>query len=283
MDKYKKYVMPNDIRIYRQKGYVQPPHTHGFIEFVYIISGKYVHMVDGEEYPVTKGNLVIINYNQTHSFHSDGKSEHYNILIKPEFVNEQIKNRYDVFALLDVSGFEDFKNLIDRGNCVVKFSTEERKKFESTMFLLETELNNKDSGYQITTRSCVNLILAMIFRKMSQPAFTTGEIVNKAMLEYIKEHCGEKLTIESLCSNGHYNVSYFSRMFKKYTGITFTEYLKQSRIERACTLLLNTDDKIDDICTKSGYSDKTKFFKHFRECTHKTPLKYRKSQNEILF
>lgn len=276
MSSVRKYTMPDAVQIQRQKGFASPPHTHDFIEFVYIIKGSFVHTVDGNEYPLTKGSLVIINYNQTHSFYGDENSEHYNILMKPEFADEQIKSKDDIFALLDVSGFEDFKKLINRGKSVVKFSLEERKHFESIMLLLEKELENKDCGYRATTRSCINLILAMIFRKMSQPDFISDEIVNESLLTYIKEHCNEKLTLGSLSRGKHYNTSYFSRVFKKYTGMPFTEYLKRARIETACELLLNTDSKIDDVCFRVGYSDKTKFFKDFRNFTHTTPLKFRK-------
>lgn len=283
MSTYKKYVMDKNLRAYRQKGYVQPPHLHDFIEFVYITSGKFTHTVDGVEYPVTKGNLVIINYNQTHNFNGDTSSEQFNILLKPEFIDEQIKNRDDVFALLEVSGYQGFKDLIDRGKSVIKFSVDERKRFESIMFILEKELENNDSGYEISASSCINLLLTMIFRKLSQPSYASGEIINNYILRYIKEHCDEKLTIESFSSMGHYNPSYYSRAFKKYTGLTFTDYLKQVRMEKACDLLLNSNYKIDDIYSKVGYSDKTKFFKDFRKYTSTTPLKYRKGKNQILF
>lgn len=276
---YKKYMMDGNIRIYRQQGYKQPPHLHDFIEFVYIIQGKFVHTVDNMQYPVTKGDLVVINYNQTHSFYSDCNSEHYNILIKPEFINEKIKKQDDVFALLDLSEYGDFKNLIDKKNPVIRFSKEEQKRVEAIIYLLEGEFKNIDCGHQVIIHSCINLLLAIIFRKMSQPKFVSTEIINKAMLEYIREHCGEKLTIKTLCLKGYYDVSYFSRMFKKYTGVTFTEYLKHIRIERACEMLLTTNDKINDIYTKVGYSDKTKFFKDFKDYTQTTPLKYRNSQN----
>lgn len=282
MGTYKKYVMDNNIRVYRQKGYQQPPHLHDFIEFVYIINGKSVHIVDGVEYAVSKGDLVLINYNQTHSFNSDEKSEHFNILIKPEFIDMQIKNRDDVFAILDISAYEEFKNLIDRGKSVIHFSVEERKRFESIIFLIEEELENKSSGHLTAAHSCINLVLTMIFRKMSEKSFYSENIIDNEMLHYIRENCNKKLTIEMFSSKGHYNPSYFSRAFKKHTGTTFTEYLKQARINRSCELLLNTDMKIDDIYTEVGYSNKTMFFKDFRKHTSTTPLKYRKGKNQIL-
>ena len=53
-------------------------------------------------------------------------------------------------------------------------------------------------------------------------------------------------------------------------------------MEKACDLLLNSNDKIDDIYSKVGYSDKTRFFKDFRKYTSTTPLKFRKGKNQIL-
>ncbi len=276
---YNKYMMDGNIRIYRQLGYEEPLHLHDFMEFVYIIRGKYVHTVDNIQYPVTKGDLVVINYNQTHGFYSDCNSEHYNILIKPEFISEKIEKHDDVFALLELTEYGDFKNLIDKQNPVISFSKEEQKKVETIIGLLESEFEKTDFGQRVVTHSCVNLLLAMIFRKMSHPKPVSNEIINKETLDYIKEHCGEKITLKTLCRQGHYDVSYFSRMFKKYTGVTFTKYLKDIRIECACDLLKSTDDKVNDIYIKVGYSDKTKFFKDFKSYTNTTPLKYRNSQN----
>ena len=56
----------------------------------------------------------------------------------------------------------------------------------------------------------------------------------------------------------------------------FTEYLKKVRLERAAQLLTVTGLTVQDICYEVGYSDKTKFFRHFREQYGETPLVYRK-------
>ena len=278
MSQCKKYFMEDDIWVYTQNGYNQEKHLHDFIELVYVSNGKGVHKIDKTTYPVKKGNLIIINYNQTHSFNCDDSYKHYSILIKPEFINEKIKKSEDVFSILDISGYDDFKNLIDKENCVISFSTEETKRVESTLKLLKLELDNKNLGYNITSRACISLLLTMIFRKMSQHVFLTENVVNSKMLDYINSHYNEKLTANYFAKEGHYDISYFSRMFKKYTGETFTQYLKKVRIKKACELILNTDYKISEIYTRVGYSDKTKFFKHFSEIMNTTPLKYRKSQ-----
>ena len=98
-------------------------------------------------------------------------------------------------------------------------------------------------------------------------------IVNKVLLEYKMKENGK--SIADMCS---YNHSYFSRIFKNHTGMTFTGYLKKARLNKAEGLLLNTDMSITDIIFESGYTDKTKFFSDFKKLKGETPFQYRKSK-----
>ena len=114
---------------------------------------------------------------------------------------------------------------------------------------------------------------------MSLPIRQSFGGMSDALLAYINQHCSEKITLEEMAALCSYNPSYFSRVFKQYTGETFTGYLKNARIELACRLLKETNLKINDIFTMVGYSDKTKFFAHFKSCLNMSPLQYRKSKN----
>ena len=254
------------------------PHYHDFIEFVYVYSGKCVHSIDGKYYPLCRGDLAIINYNQKHSIIGESGSEYYDILIKPQFISEQINGAQDMYALLDIPQYEDFKKCINKNHCVSNFSMEERAKIQSIIFLLENELSKRKVGYELVIHSGINLLLALVFRKLSFQTITCNNSASKKILDYIKEHCHERLSLETLSSRCHYNPSYFSRMFKKQTGLTFTQYLKKVRIERACELLTTTNDKVKNICLKVGYSNQTKFFHDFRKITNTSPFKYRKSK-----
>ena len=111
---------------------------------------------------------------------------------------------------------------------------------------------------------------------------TTPGISNE-LLTYIHEHYNERLTLKMLSEKYSYNPTYFSRLFKEYTGMTLTDYIKSYRIKIACDLLEQTNTKVNDIYISVGYSDKTKFFNDFRVTLHTTPLNYRKSKKQILF
>ena len=100
------------------------------------------------------------------------------------------------------------------------------------------------------------------------------------ILNQINNHLSERLTLNSVAALCSYNTSYFSRVFKDYTGMTFTAYLRNARIEKAAELLLETDMRVTDIIYDVGYSDKTKFFAHFKALKGETPLNFRKRKNK---
>ena len=136
----------------------------------------------------------------------------------------------------------------------------------------------KSLGCELAVRSQFNLLLIKIFRKMSFKLDYAFSGISDKLLAYIEGHCEEKLMLKDVAAMCAYNASYFSRIFKEYAQVTFTEYLKKVRIEKAAALLLATSRKVTDIIYEVGYSDKTKFFSHFKEIMGVTPLKYREGK-----
>lgn len=254
-------------------------HLHDFLEFVYILSGKCVHTVDGKVFPLKKGDMLIINYDQTHSI-VGGTGEFFNVFLKPEYLNENLADQCDAFALLNLAEFSEFKNTLREIKNVVSFSDFERVTVENILRNLETEMNQTPAGYALSSRSWFNLLLVMVLRKMSQVLTERFSGISDDLLAFIRTHCREKLEMGGIAKKCHYNPSYFSRSFRAYTGMSFTEYLKEVRIERAAQLLANTDLQVQEVCYEVGYADKTKFFRDFRKINGQTPLAYRKNMGQ---
>lgn len=255
-----------------------PAHHHDFIEFIYIFRGNCVHTIDGNEYPVKRGDLLIVNYNQLHSFSGYCEAEFFNIFLKPEYISASLAAQENAFALLNLSEFTDFRKTLDETIRMVSFTGRERDTVETAITNLEAELNHTQPGYALSAKSWLNLLLVMIFRKMSLLIAETFSGISDELLVYMKAHCSDKLTVSELARRCHYNPSYFSRRFKAFTGETFVAYLKKLRIERAEYLLESTSMKIADICTEVGYTDKTQFYRDFRKQFGVTPLEKRKGK-----
>lgn len=270
-----KYYMENDI-IIRRISHAAPvePHTHDFMEFVYMLSGRSLHSVNSTEYPLGSGDLLIVNYGEVHNFTADPEARFYNILIKPAVIDKSLSECKDLFSLFETTPFRDFKSLIN-GQCrSVRFSPEEKNCFQYILELLRQELEKREVGFGLTTQAGVHFLLTMIFRRMSNALLEQTQGF-KAVLEYINAHYTESLSASELAALCHYNTSYFSRIFKKYTGLTFSEYLKRLRISKSCELL-EEHRKTSDLYLKVGYTNRTNFYKHFRQITGMTPLEYQK-------
>ena len=253
----------------------EPLHTHDFIEFMYIYKGKSDHIKDGVKFSMSKGDLLFINYESTHGYTSDGIFEYVNVIIKPDYVSKSLTGVENAFALLTLANFKDFSETLNRAKSHIHFPEDERAQFETLIELMEKEKENQHSGSEVISRSALDIFLTLIFRKMSL-TLNDRMYLNAELLEYIKNNCGEDLTLNKVAAMCFYNSSYFSRAFKNFSGLGFTEYLTKCRIERACELLVTTDLKADTIMAKCGFSNRTRFFNKFYEQTGLSPHKYRK-------
>lgn len=250
-------------------------HTHDFLEITYIFKGRCLHHIDGVTYPVGAGEALFINYGSTHAFETIGELTYADIIIKPEFVDENLKGVENAFALLELDGFKEFSKTVDRNDRLMRFSPSERKRIESLILLAKEEQDKDNAGKELILRSVLNTLLTLVFRKMALPMKRESGIGDE-LLKFIKEHCTDQITLEEIARKNHYSPAYFSRLFKKQTGCTFREYLIKCRIDVACKLLKETEFNVNDVAIESGFSDRTKFYKVFYEKMGVTPKKYRK-------
>ena len=72
---------------------------------------------------------------------------------------------------------------------------------------------------------------------------------------YVAEHYREPVTMEDAAAWVGLNSAYFSSLFKKSEGVTFTEYLTSVRMEKAKYYLAETSCKVNEIAEKVGYTD----------------------------
>ena len=73
----------------------------------------------------------------------------------------------------------------------------------------------------------------------------------------------------------HLSPSYFSRLFRKATGLTFTNYIIAAKIEQAKRMLSESSASVTDISDSLGYSSPSYFIKSFKDREHMTPHAYR--------
>ena len=104
------------------------------------------------------------------------------------------------------------------------------------------------------------------------------EIVERAE-NYIAEHyTDEDLSVEALCSHIHLSPTYFSTLFKREVGLSFTAYVTKMRMEEAARLLRETDEKTWRIAEATGYGDPNYFSYVFKRHFGQSPSRFRAGQ-----
>lgn len=93
--------------------------------------------------------------------------------------------------------------------------------------------------------------------------------------QFIEEHHKEDLSLGTVAKAVNTSTFYFCKMFKKATGINFTDYLSRIRIEKAKNLLLNPNLRISEIAYEVGFQSLTHFNRIFKKLAGQSPTQYR--------
>ena len=99
-------------------------------------------------------------------------------------------------------------------------------------------------------------------------------VITKAK-EYILEHQTENLRLGHVAKACNTSTFYFCKMFKKVTGINFTDYLSRVRIEKSKNLLLNPNLRVSEIAFEVGFQSLTHFNRVFKKILGQSPTEYR--------
>lgn len=106
-----------------------------------------------------------------------------------------------------------------------------------------------------------------------------ADIVYK-VIEYIKENYHRHISLEEIAQITYMSKTYLSTLFKKETGYSISEYINGIRIERARSLLIDSNIAIVEIARMCGFEDQSYFTKVFRKTTGITPKKCRGSRGK---
>lgn len=102
-----------------------------------------------------------------------------------------------------------------------------------------------------------------------------GDAQINAIVDRISDDASSPLSAADLAAEMGMSESRFSRFFRRATGNTFTDFVNQIRINRACHFLVETDRAVTHICYDVGFQNVANFNRRFRELKGMTPSEYR--------
>lgn len=92
---------------------------------------------------------------------------------------------------------------------------------------------------------------------------------------YIQTHYMENISLTELAHHLKMNSAYLSHLFKETTQCNFVDYVKETRIRKACEFLEHSDMKIKEVSEAVGIPNRKYFSKIFKKATGMTPQEYR--------
>lgn len=98
----------------------------------------------------------------------------------------------------------------------------------------------------------------------------------ESVVNLIMERFSEPLSATDMARDLGMGESQFSRFFRKTTGNTFTDFVNRVRVNRACQLLMGTDQQITHICYEVGFNNVANFNRRFLEIKGMTPSEFRR-------
>lgn len=92
------------------------------------------------------------------------------------------------------------------------------------------------------------------------------------MKQYVRQNLSKDLSVQVAAKLVNMSESYFAHLFKNETGISFVNYVNQMRVERAETLLRETDGKISEIALEIGIDNANYFSVLFKKSLGNLPM-----------
>ena len=244
-------------------------HKHGFVEIFYIISGSILHKFNEDPArSIETGDAYIILKGNSHGFYRDDNTvcAHRDILIRDSFFKEVCAyispDLYDRFLRRDIP-------------CTVKLSSDRINYFEQEINIINQILpiSIKEKTAMMRTLAVALLEPFLLFNTAKNfenyPPWFKDLLANFNKVRFLK------LGLNAITQNINYDKKYLCRVFKKYMGMTMTDYLNHVRLDYAINMIQNTDRNILDIAQDLGFSSISYFNVIFKKRYGITPMQAR--------
>jgi len=256
------------------------PHAHDFYEIVIILQGVVEHVIYGNVFHASAGDVFCIPPDMIHSYRHKQNYSMISILLNPRFFPERFTDfaktpEYMVFMHLDIArkkdqGFKEYLRLVPLE--LIRINDVVRK--------IEQEIQNKNIGYVQVCECGILEIMVDICRSFSFDLRSgTGIIINIArVITFLNRNYHLKITIDDLSAEAVMSKRSFLRHFFESTGETPMKYLLKVRMQNAQYLLKTTELAVTEIAGNVGFEDSSHFTQVFKQQNGYTPLQYRKTQ-----
>lgn len=259
-----------------------PLHWHEEMEIIYNVNGCGLITVEGENFLLNTGDIIVIPPETIHGIRQNNNDtmSYFTILFKLSILNE---NEKDICYEKYINPFLEHKKIIP---AYISSKDDINKELLPYIKTLIDSCNIGDYDNELLIKSCIYGILHILFKYSKGSSLKNINIKNtynklKNILEYIEKKYDTEISIKYAASICGFSESHFMKIFKSFTGKSFTQYLNDYRLEVALNLLINSDLKIIDIAENIGFNNFSYFIRAFSKRYNVTPSEFRKKNKSL--
>lgn len=241
---------------------VSSDHLDCFLLLI-VLHGEGTLEYENNEYQLKKGNIFFIDCEKNHKYYASKKGWHvlyiyFNGSSARAYYNIISQSKTPVFQTgnynISMSLFWEVLNLHQKNNSLA----EELTSLHLTRILTEIIL----------------LLGNLNYPKIVYPKYITD------VFNHITRYYDEKITLDMLAELYSINKFHLIKEFKRFTGTTIIDHIIKTRINRAKSLLHDSNKSIDQIAKEVGFNSTAHFIRTFRNKEYITPNFYRKQWTE---
>ncbi len=252
-------------------------HCHDFCELAIVTQGRAMHCLEGHEFPVTAGDVFLLQGRQKHYFHNRENLDLINVMYDPENIGlpeNELRRMPGYCAMF-----------------MLEPSFRRQHRFESRLHLkrvplahveqlaeeMEQECENEQPGHEVVLRAKLLELIVYLSRAYTETDTTEGHALLRVgnVIGALENDYARDWKLENLTAIAHMSRSNLMRVFRKATGQTPIEYLIRLRIQKAMELLRNSDLTITEIALEVGFNDSNYFTRQFRRILDQSPRDFR--------
>ena len=261
-------------------------HHNDFCSLYLIRSGRGVHVIDGVEYAVARGDVYVMGPGMPHSFHSGENLESDTIHFAPGIFDREtleVLSETPGFHALFVGEPEMNAAQASQGRRWLHLTPAAYAQTEAEMTELRTEWRCGTPESALLIRPLLMRLLVHLSRFYTEFAAREArhrevsghEDTIAAAVRYMEENFAAPLRIERVAAYVFLSPDRFTEVFAAAMGRTPRDYLRHLRLERAKSLLTSGDIPISEVARLSGFGEAAYLTRVFRAATGLTPRGYR--------
>lgn len=257
------------------KTYTFPGEAHDFWELIYVDKGEILATAGNREFPLTSGEVLFHQPNEWHNVRANGAIAP-NLMILSFQCKSPAMSAFVGKRMRPDSRQRELLSLI---------LSEARSAFDTRMddpFIHDLpRAKNAPLGAEQLIGQYLTEFLISLLRYEEKPRTMdrkSGSLpLLDAIIEYMERNLSCKLTLETLAEEFHISRSYIKKLFAQYKQTGAMHYLICLKIEKAKSLLRESDKNVSQIAEQLGYDNVYYFCNQFKKAEGMSPLEYRRS------